>query len=579
MKLKTNTQPLETNLNNKKQFSIAVTSKSFEILSSNIYSDPIKAIIRELSTNAYDAHISAGNKDVPFEVHIPDSLSNLFRIRDFGTGLTQEQIEQNYTQYFFSSRKDSNDYVGCLGLGSKTPFSYTDQFSVISYIGGTRYTYIAFLDENRCPSLSFVESQETSEPNGLQIQFSIKNIDFYHFKSTANEVYRHFNPKPKININLSNDEPIWQTDNFKVFGAYNYNNHITVVMGNIAYENIKVDGAKLNCELTVPIGSIDITANREDVQYTEKTKKTLSKLYNKYSKIFFDNIIKDVQLKTLGEAVSISKQFSLTFDYQNLCKIVSGKIYSIDEKYGSYHYDVTYKYVPSHYTEYIPNSIKDEKEYEFIQSVGISIKRWGWTTVTKLNTKSKWVKTTKIESGYYIIKNGSGYSILNNEYVSPRHCINRINELFNLFGKVNLYCIKTKDKIPDKIKPYSDYLKEQLQKLDLDAIASKLSESTNDLNYRYFDNKNIPKTSEFYKWLTTPNNDIDITKNKSILHLADSLGIAYTKKERNTNSFYTRYPILKHISPYHTDCITEYVKFIDFLYEKYPQIMVEYGQS
>ena len=42
-------------------FTIAQTSKMFKILSDSLYSDKIMAIIRELSTNANDAHISSGN--------------------------------------------------------------------------------------------------------------------------------------------------------------------------------------------------------------------------------------------------------------------------------------------------------------------------------------------------------------------------------------------------------------------------------------------------------------------------------------------------------------------------------------
>jgi HSP90 family molecular chaperone len=45
------------------QFTIAQTSKMFKILSDSLYSDKVMAVIRELSTNAYDAHIAAGNKN------------------------------------------------------------------------------------------------------------------------------------------------------------------------------------------------------------------------------------------------------------------------------------------------------------------------------------------------------------------------------------------------------------------------------------------------------------------------------------------------------------------------------------
>ncbi len=37
-------------------FTIAQTSKMFKILSDSLYSDKVMAVIRELSTNAYDSH-------------------------------------------------------------------------------------------------------------------------------------------------------------------------------------------------------------------------------------------------------------------------------------------------------------------------------------------------------------------------------------------------------------------------------------------------------------------------------------------------------------------------------------------
>lgn len=45
-------------------FNIAQTSKMFKILSDSLYSDKIMAVIREISTNAQDAHIESGNKNL-----------------------------------------------------------------------------------------------------------------------------------------------------------------------------------------------------------------------------------------------------------------------------------------------------------------------------------------------------------------------------------------------------------------------------------------------------------------------------------------------------------------------------------
>ena len=72
MKLSTSRQDVErSGVSDEKEFQIRTTAQAFDILSSGIYSDPIMAVIRELSCNAYDSHVEAGKADVPFEVHQP----------------------------------------------------------------------------------------------------------------------------------------------------------------------------------------------------------------------------------------------------------------------------------------------------------------------------------------------------------------------------------------------------------------------------------------------------------------------------------------------------------------------------
>jgi HSP90 family molecular chaperone len=129
-------------IKNESGFTIAQTSKMFKILSDSLYSDKVMAVIRELSTNAYDSHIASGNKN-PFKVILPSAAKPNFVVRDYGTGLSQRDMESLYTTYGASNKNDSNDFVGCLGLGSKSPFAYTKSFTTSSYFNGQKYTYVA----------------------------------------------------------------------------------------------------------------------------------------------------------------------------------------------------------------------------------------------------------------------------------------------------------------------------------------------------------------------------------------------------------------------------------------------------
>jgi len=78
---------------NEKKFNIIANDKMFKILSSKIYANKILAPIRELSTNAYDAHVECGKKEIPFEVHVPSSKEKYFSVRDFGKGLFPKEVE------------------------------------------------------------------------------------------------------------------------------------------------------------------------------------------------------------------------------------------------------------------------------------------------------------------------------------------------------------------------------------------------------------------------------------------------------------------------------------------------------
>jgi hypothetical protein len=61
-------------------YTIEASAKAFSILSDGLYSNKIRAVIRELSTNAYDAHVEAGKPKVPFNVTMPDRFNPHLRL-------------------------------------------------------------------------------------------------------------------------------------------------------------------------------------------------------------------------------------------------------------------------------------------------------------------------------------------------------------------------------------------------------------------------------------------------------------------------------------------------------------------
>ena len=271
------------------EFRIRNSAKAFNILSSGLYANKVKAIIRELSCNAIDSHTAAGTTQ-PFEVHLPTTLEPWFSIRDFGTGLSHDQVTKIYTTYFESTKTESNEFIGALGLGSKSPFSYTDNFTVTAIQNGRKGIYSAFINDVGVPSIALMNEEQVTEPNGVEVKFSVNDrYDFIKFADEAVKVYRWFPVLPTITGNTITIERVeYETQNI-IPGVHSLKNESyghrretsIAVMGNIAYP-IEVPQAEqslegvhqlLKCGLVIEfgIGELDFQASREGLSYIPLT--------------------------------------------------------------------------------------------------------------------------------------------------------------------------------------------------------------------------------------------------------------------------------------------------------------------
>lgn len=289
------------------EFKIKATGKAFRILSDGLYSDKILAIVRELSCNAWDAHVAAGKKDVPFEIHLPNDIEPWFSVKDFGTGLSHEEVQTLYTTYFDSTKDTSNDYIGTLGLGSKSPFSYVDQFIVKSRHNGIERTYSAFISENdvpRCPQMG--DDKVTTEPNGLEIIIAVKRDDFERFADKVRKVLFRFNPQPIVkgypNFTFPKQN-VWVSGANWTLHKDRYHNGAHAIQGNVAYpidiyamqngdegvphkqnnRGLSDEQAyllRLPLDIEFNIGDLEVAASREKLSYDDRTIANINKRLN-----------------------------------------------------------------------------------------------------------------------------------------------------------------------------------------------------------------------------------------------------------------------------------------------------------
>lgn len=283
-------------------FRIESSPKAFDILASNLYSDKISAVIRELSCNAADAHTEAGISEIPFKVFLPTQAQPFFIIRDFASGLRAEQIEDVFTVFFSSTKAGSKAYTGAFGLGCKSPFAITDKFLVNSYVDGKKYFYHC-IRKDGIPSISLIEEKiiNTNEyKSGLEIiiPLTIFSVDEWHTK--AKNIYEVFKVRPTTNVKLDyfTEEPEYKCGNN---WDNTSSNDIWVVMNNVRYrlDMSKIDQKLINKDVGyrtrgiryyVPPRSVEVTPSREEISYTKETIDFLNNFISKVNKDFYDSI-------------------------------------------------------------------------------------------------------------------------------------------------------------------------------------------------------------------------------------------------------------------------------------------------
>lgn len=259
-----------------------------DMFADKVYSHKERAVIRELSCNAYDSHIMARTTDVPFKIHLPTLLEPFFSVRDFGTGLSDGEVRSIFAGIGISTKRNSNEMVGCFGIGSLSPYALADNFTVTSYYNHVKRIYSCYRDEQRKPVVAMLSESETDEPNGLEVNVSVDTTRIRQFEKEAEYVFKFWEGiMPEINNNNivkncaeHNNQYILKTDNFGIIPEWG---NMVAVMGNIAY-NIPSSLSKFNCSgyLRFEIGELDFDTARENLSLTEKTKQVLE---NRYSEV------------------------------------------------------------------------------------------------------------------------------------------------------------------------------------------------------------------------------------------------------------------------------------------------------
>jgi len=280
------TTPLESlNPLDATTFGIEINEFTFDLLIKKLYSNPINSIVRELVSNAWDSHVAAQQTHVAITVNAPTLFDPYFTVHDYGTGLSHEDMTTLYNTICRSDRRGSNSFLGGFGLGSKSPFAYSDQFTVESRYNGWKKLYAVYKDGNNIPTLSLMSTTVTDEPNGLTIKIPVTSADHYSFVRAIQKELLYF---PNINTNTTITPPpvIWTSPDNTITltkTTPEFNGELYVVVGHVIYQintqelfkgiNFLNRTYTWKCNLFIhcEVGQLSITPNRENLQYNTTT--------------------------------------------------------------------------------------------------------------------------------------------------------------------------------------------------------------------------------------------------------------------------------------------------------------------
>ncbi|QFR55875.1 rIIA protector from prophage-induced early lysis [Yersinia phage JC221] len=311
-------------------FRMVASKKSFKILSSTIYKYKIRAIIREVSCNAIDGHVAAGNSN-PFDVQLPTVLDPRFIVRDYGVGLSDKDVQEHATVYFESSKTDSNDFIGSLGLGFKSPFCYSDTFNIVSWHGGYKRTYVAYMEDGE-PYVDILEEIASDEPVGVQIIVPAKVEDVEEWTKEARFVYESFVTIQPNFIGVNPDVNYQPAETTRSDGMIVHDSKIHrgvyARMGNIMYPIDKELYEDMIFRLYVsdnrtyifdfPLGDLDFMPSREELSLDKLTKSRIIERLNRISGIYHQNLLKEFnKRKTIREKVALYRSKYTFNTYMN----------------------------------------------------------------------------------------------------------------------------------------------------------------------------------------------------------------------------------------------------------------------
>lgn len=374
-------------------------------LLSNIYKNPIGAIVREYASNAYDANKEAYNfatmdydsiiKNYTWMVDPSKEDINIsrdefneiqsklkrtdekepvvvgfykqgdetyFYIKDYGVGLSPKRMMFIYFDYLSSTKEDNNEEIGGFGIGAKSALAYTDVFEIDTNYNGVNYKYIMSRGPKGIPEGNLLYKSEFDESieNGTTIKVKLKSeADLMSFYSEikvqlaymdnlyVDEEYLH--SKSYFIQEELNNYKIYSVENWLIKSRNEPLSEMHICLGNITYSidwnELDIRPINVPIALKFEIGELEPTPSRESIVYEKKTRDILLdriQAVRDYYTGYYKKSISNPD--TLDDFISLRKKNRNILEFEN--EFDDGYIIDMSDLMPDNKYKVKLEYPP-----------------------------------------------------------------------------------------------------------------------------------------------------------------------------------------------------------------------------------------
>ncbi len=272
-----------------------------QMLSKNLYSDEVGSAVRECASNALDSHRRAGVTDpIVVSLRVVDTGWE-FSVEDFGIGLNHQDVENIISKYGKSTKRDSANELGMMGLGFKAPLAYCSSFYFIARKHGMERKYMMYEGEE-VNTIDLLYSKPTSERNGVKVIIPVKSWHVSNFATKIKEQLCYFENVYFDVEDIDNNFVIHRSEYYQ-FSELCNETEMHVCLDNVYYP---IDWSKLDMDrIRMPLGvrfsltdNLFPTPNREALRYTAEAKEVIKSRIQDVANHFVDKYNEGVETGT-----------------------------------------------------------------------------------------------------------------------------------------------------------------------------------------------------------------------------------------------------------------------------------------